>query len=291
MTSAAQPRVALTGASGFLGRHIDAALRRSGCDVHVIDRGVLTAPDDVLDAALHAAGDIDVIVHLAAAGVSPKPATPETLLAVNIELPARLVAAAARTGVAHLIMAGTAAEYGASADKHAHLSADAPLRPTSPYARSKAIGFAAAVDAARELAVVFDHLRVFNAFGPGQDARALWPALHAAAARGTDLELSSGTQVRDFIPVGAVADVFTALVLHPYPQPDARPGVRVRNVGTGGGTSVQRFAEQWWEHWGATGTLRLGAIPDREDEPRRMVADDGTVVAVTGPIDVDRTWP
>lgn len=287
MTSAANPRVALTGGTGFLGSYISAALRRAGCDVQPVHPDVLTAQDDVLQEALQSVGDIDVIVHLAAAGVSPKPATLETLLTVNVELPARLVAAAARAGIGRMVMAGTAAEYGASADEQEHLTADAPLRPSSPYARSKAIGFAAAVDAAHEHAVALEHLRVFNAYGPGQDQRSLWPALRSAAAHGADLNLSSGTQVRDFVPVGTVESAFTTVTCQPEPE----LGVRVRNVGTGEGMTVRLFAEQWWAHWGATGTLHFGAIPDREDEPHRMVADDGTTVPLNGPVDIDRTWP
>ena len=256
--------------------------------MRLLDREVLGSSLADLSATLGAAGDVDVVVHLAAAGVSPKHASPDVLWVVNVELPARLVAAAAHAGVDRLVIAGTAAEYGRIADEYSNLPADAPLRPTSAYARSKAIGFAGAVDAAHEHEVTLDHLRVFNAFGPGQDPRALWPALHEAAARGNDLDLSSGEQVRDFIPVGAVADAFVTAVC---PPPDLRRGVHVRNVGTGEGTTVRRFAEQWWEHWGATATLRFGAINDREDEPRRLVADDGVMVRLSGPVDVDRTWP
>ena len=287
MPGSAHLRVALTGASGFLGSHVHAALLNAGCEVRLVERDALGRSLADLSSTLRAAGNVEVVVHLAAAGVSPKHAAPDILRVVNVELPARLVTAAAHAGIGRLVTAGTAAEYGMSADEHVHLPADAPLRPTSAYARSKAIGFAGAVDAAHEHEVALDHLRVFNAFGPGQDPRALWPALQEAAARGIDLNLSSGAQVRDFISVGAVTDAFVAAVCHP----DLRRGVRVRNVGTGEGTTVRRFAEQWWEHWGATAALRFGAIPDRKDEPCRLVADDGAIVGLSGPVDVDRTWP
>jgi UDP-glucose 4-epimerase len=283
MAAGPQRRVALTGASGFVGSHVDAALRRAGCEVHVLGRAELASSVSDLAAALRSQGPIDVIVHLAAAGVSPKPASGDELRTVNVELPARIVAAAATAGVARMVMAGTAAEYGASADEHDHLPADAPLRPISIYARSKAEGLARAVDAAFAHEVALDHLRVFNAYGAGQDARALWPALHDAAVRGVDLALSAGTQVRDFIPVEAVADVFTTVAC----EAGGTAAVRVRNVGTGEGTSVRTFAERWWAQWRATGTLRFGALPDRDDEPHRMVADDGMVAVVSGPVDVD----
>lgn len=286
MLGAAHPRVALTGASGFLGSHVHAALLAAGCDVVLIGREALGRSIADLSATLSAAGKIDVVVHLAAAGVSPKQAALDVLRVVNIELPARLVTAAAHAGVNRLVMSGTAAEYGTSGDKYGNLPADAPLRPTTAYARSKAIGFAGAVESASNYGVSLDYLRVFNAFGFGQDSRALWPALYRAAVLANDFKLSSGEQIRDFIPVGAVADAFVAAVRHL----DSRRGVRVRNVGTGRGTTVRQFAQQWWEYWGARATLRIGAIRDREDEPFRLVADNRSVVRLSGPLDVDQSW-
>lgn len=279
MERTSRPRVALTGATGFLGGHIHEALRAAGCHAEVLERIALSASDQGLDEALRALGPIDVVVHLAAAGVSPKVAPPEILRTINAVLPARIVAAAARVGVQRVVMAGTAAEYGTSADDFVRLPPDVPLRPTTPYGRSKAAGFTGAVDAALTHHISLEYLRVFNAFGPGQHVQALWPALRQAAIEGTDLNLSTGTQVRDFIPVETVATAFAATVSNEEPA----PAVLVRNVGTGEGTTVRAFAEHWWTAWSATGVLRFGAVPDRDDEPRRIVADVSPTQVISHP--------
>ena len=247
-----------------------------------MDRPALGGSSADLRATLGAFGGVDAIVHLAAAGVSPKHATKDLLQAVNEKLPERLVAAAAKVGVGRIVMAGTAAEYGESADDFDHIPPTAPLRPTSHYGRSKAVGFQRSVAAAHEHALPLDYLRIFNAFGEGQHRNALWPALRNAAKTGSDLKMSLGTHIRDFVDVAAVADAFVVAVL--ARNRDAIP--TVKNVGTGHGTTVREFSTYWWRRWQAQGKLIFGALPERLSEPQRLVSDGGEPACLDGPVSV-----
>lgn len=276
--------VVVTGAGGFLGRHVVRVLEAAGLHVVTVDRARLIGD---LEGFLRTvtAGERDGtvgLVHLAAAGVSPRTAEPTELRAINVELPERVIRAAAGAGVARVLTVGTAAEYGRSGDAHERIPPDAALRPGSDYARSKVDGFMRAASAALRTGLGLHHARVFNAFGPGQHERALWAALERAARSGQDLDLSSGTQVRDFIPVADAARALTATLHEPID-----PGsVMVRNVGTGEGRTVRAFAEEWWGLLGATGSLRFAALADRTDEPDRLVADPDGVVLLSGPDDL-----
>lgn len=279
--------VAVTGAAGFLGRHIVARLLAAGFGVRRLLRSIEAPPSMAPNAARNEAlidvvrpGGIEsldaedlagcgAVIHLAAAGVSPNRASPEELERTNVEGSRRLARVARDARVPHVVVAGTWAEYGRSLDAHRRTPPDARLLPMSPYPASKAAGFTAMVEALAGADTAFTYLRVFNAFGDGQNPRSLWPSLRAAAAGGQDFEMTSGDQVRDFIAVEVVAEQFLASVVSAPAQGHAR----VRNVGSGIGISVRAFASQWWDRWGASGALRFGAVPSRGDEPMRAVAD------------------
>jgi len=81
-------RIAITGASGFVGRHLAARLRKAGHEIVTVPlAGRLSRPDpDAARDLLAPASTADVVVNLATA---LRPATP-TELFVNAELPAVL---------------------------------------------------------------------------------------------------------------------------------------------------------------------------------------------------------
>ncbi len=272
-------RITVFGWSGFIGRKVVAALEDAGHAAICVDRSALDG--DLVDVI---AGS-QCVINLAAAGVVPKVARPEELRDINALLPRRIIEAMDEAGVAHAVMAGTASEYGRSADRYHRIPPDAPLEAMSDYARSKVDGFRAATDAVLGSRSSLDYLRVFNAFGEGQDVPALWPSLASAAMAGEDLALSSGTQVRDFIPVEDVATTFLRSVEEFLEGSNASPvpgTVHVRNVGTGTGRSVRAFATSLWEEWGAAGRLHFGALPDRDAETARVVADPDRVQVIAG---------
>lgn len=271
-------QVVVTGATGFLGKHVVGVLRKFGLHVIAPDRGRLLDGLEALvrDVAAGVEAGKTGIIHLAAAGVSPRAADWAELHAINVELPEQLVHIASTAGVAQLLMVGTAAEYGMTGDLHERVPPDALLQPVSSYGLSKVEGFRRSAKSAIRIGVGLHYVRVFNAYGRGQHKGSLWGALEAAAQAGDSLNLSSGTQVRDFIPAAVVARKVMAILHEPVD-----PGcVKVKNLGTGNGQTVRAFAEHWWGRLGATGSLRFGAAPDRTDEPKRLVADSRRVVEV-----------
>ncbi|MDY7105759.1 MAG: NAD-dependent epimerase/dehydratase family protein [Actinomycetota bacterium] len=171
MSDAGDCRVVVTGASGALGRRTVAALA-SSCTVIGIDRrpwpfGVVPAPAEhhvgdltVIDLDERFAG-ADVIVHLASAA-------PDT--DVDLEADRRVVAAAGRRGVAHLVVVSSATVYGARPDNPVPLTEEHVLRPTA--------SFAYAVVKAELERVTAEWRRS----GPGRTATVLRPTLTVASA-------------------------------------------------------------------------------------------------------------
>lgn len=273
-------KIFLTGGTGFIGSHLlrllsttshkVTALRRNtnlpcvdiGSDPYWIEKAM-----DELE-PLDFSG-IDVLVHLASVGVSPKTASWHDLLHWNVTVMTDLLEKAHTAGVKRFVLAGSFAEYGRSADKYDFIPVDAPLLPTSPYAASKAAGFIAANTFAIEKQIELCYLRIFSAYGEGQYINNFWPSLRAAALSGEDFPMTPGGQVRDFMPVERVAEAF----LRSIEDLDiAKNGVPfVANVGTGHPMSMLEFAEKCWTEWAAKGRIIAGAKSYRANEPMRFV--------------------
>jgi nucleoside-diphosphate-sugar epimerase len=212
--------------------------------------------------------EVDVVVHLAAAGISPRTADWDELLEWNVVAPAKLLLSAASAAVRRFVMAGSCLEYGRAAERYEFIPPDAPLEPTGAYAASKAAGGVLLRTIAVERNLRLSYLRLFSVFGPGQHESNLWPMIRRTALEGNDLPLTPGEQVRDFIPVDVVATELLAAA----GDEAVEPGVpRVLNVGTGRPQTVRQFAEHWWREFGATGKLLVGALPYRGDEVMRYV--------------------
>lgn len=273
-------RIAITGASGFLGQHVLAAMAQLRAntllDIDVVATarvlrsslpqypGVrwvsldLAAPPGDPFASL---GKPDVVVHLAWEGL-PNYHSPQH---ISTELPRhqRFLKRLARNGKPGLLVAGTCAEYGR---QDGCLSEDSPARPEHPYAAAK--------DALRRKLEYISAatgcgltwLRIFYLFGTGQPERTLFSQLMRAIARGdTVFNMSVGDQVRDYLPVtnAAVAIVSLALRLG-----RGLSGDGIVNLASGQPCSVRSLVEQWARN--SPIRLNCGAVPYLSHEQKRF---------------------
>ena len=274
-------KIFVTGATGFIGSHFLRHALASGHEVVATHRGERRARVELpieprwlrreMEGLTPAdLADCEALVHFASVGVSPQKASWDDMLDGNVVQLVRLLDVARTAGVRRLVLAGSFAEYGRSADDYERIPAGAPLLPTNGYATSKAAGSVAAHGYAVEHALELCYLRIFSAFGDGQFSGNFFPALQSAARAGQDFPMSAGEQVRDYIPVESVADAFLEAVL----RDDVRAGVPVvENVASGEPVSMRGFAERWWSAWDAKGRLLIGAVPYRPGEPMRFAAE------------------
>ena len=105
---------------------------------------------------------------------------------------------AVSAGVRRIIGIGTCFEYDLS---HCLLSIDTPLKPLTPYAGAKAATYNVLSNWLPSQNVEFAWCRLFYLYGPGEDERRLVPYMRNKLAVGEKVELSSGTQIRDFLNV------------------------------------------------------------------------------------------
>jgi GDP-4-dehydro-6-deoxy-D-mannose reductase len=274
----------VTGAHGFAGRYLVEHLREMGDDVVELDRSGDRGVDIVDRAAVHdavRAGRPDVVYHLAAfTHVGESWSVPTEVLRVNVEGTANVLDAARAADVARVVVIGSAEEYGRAGSADRPLTEDTPVRPTSPYAASKAAASLLALQA--HLGAGLDTVRVrpFNHTGPGQPPKFLVPALArriATAERDAidDIAVGSLDPVRDLSDVRDIVRAYRLLATH-------GTAGEVYNVCSGIGVTVRDVAERLVGL--ATRPLRLTVDPAlvRPVDVPRLVGDGRRLRAATG---------
>ncbi len=275
----------VTGASGFIGRHLvtallDAktqvvALTRPGSLVPEQWRGRLTCIEcaDWNEAGLRAAlasQSFDVAFHLATYGVRPTDRDPCLMLRINVDLPALFVHLC-KERAARLVMAGTFSEYQRPADR-SRLTEQSPLEMGKIYGASKAAGGILVSALAESLGVKLRLLRFFKVYGEGEAPHRLLPSLVAGLARRERVALSDGAQIRDFIYVDDIVDA--CIKAADDMASPARPSTATWNVCTGVGNSVRAFAALVGQAMGERPELLgFGELPMRADDEPYLVGD------------------
>ncbi|MBN1303303.1 MAG: NAD-dependent epimerase/dehydratase family protein [Anaerolineales bacterium] len=244
----------ITGAAGFIGSSLANHLAREGHQVRGLDDLSAGNPEALSPDVHFTRGDVndrpklwtllqdvDCVYHLAA-----RVSVPESLLypreynATNVGGTVSLMEAMRDVGVRRVVLASSGAVYGDQGQQP--LTESEIPNPRSPYAVSKL----AAEYYVRTIGMLWNietvSLRIFNAYGPGQNIPPSHPPvvphfLRQALRGGTLVVHSDGKQTRDYVYVD---DVVTALIgASTAPSIDGQ----ILNVGAGKETSVQDLAK------------------------------------------------
>jgi UDP-glucose 4-epimerase len=211
LTSSARPVVLVTGASGFVGRHLSPVLARDGWAVRRAVRHSSSADDDVVIESIGAETDwsaalagVEAVVHLAARVHHPhEEYASELYRTVNTEGTLHLARCAARAGVRQFIFVSTVLVHGRSNDGRAPFSEKDVLTPRGLYGLSKAAAEAGLRKLAQECDMRITVIRPPLVYGAG--AKGNFAALVKSVRRGIPLPLAAIRNHRAFLSVENLA--------------------------------------------------------------------------------------
>lgn len=235
----------VTGAHGFVGRHLVEHLTAMGDDVTGIDRATDGLDITDADAVTGIIAEISpqVIYHLAGwADVGASWKAPVAAFRVNAEGTLNVLSAAAEAGVERVVAVSSADVYGIVKPDELPLTEDSPLRPASPYAASKVAADYLGLQAWLGRGLPVMRVRAFNHLGPGQTDQFVAPALASRIARaerdgGQVLTVGDLSSRRDFTDVRDVVRAYRLLMER------GQPG-EVYNVCSGVDLAIQDLADQ-----------------------------------------------
>jgi len=282
-------KIAVTGATGFIGRHVLSELARH--DLEVI---AVTGRSGQSDAPLPCArtvsidlnnlgpdpfdlmGRPDTLIHLAWGGLPNY----RSLHHFEQELPEhyRFLSSLVNAGLANCLVTGTCFEYGM---RSGSLAENQDALPANPY------GFAKNTLRCQleflQTATPFNlsWARLFYLYGTGQAPSSLYMQLRSAIDRGEQsFKLSGGEQLRDFLPVEEAARLLVALVLK-----ECNSGIV--NICSGTPISVRNLVESWVRDHQSHIELQFGHFPYPDYEPMAFWGDRRKLNSLLTPHDAN----
>lgn len=280
-------KILISGARGFIGRHLLAELLERGHELHALTRSLtdelsssaherlcwhelnLSAPELVRRKMLDVRPE--ACVHLA---WTTEPGRYLDDVKSNLQLlndSLVLMQSLSEAGCQQLIALGSCAEYRLPPTEQ-KLAETADLDPQTIYAASKVAARLLMQQLSRNTGTRFCWGRLFYLFGPGEDRQRLVPGVMAALLAGRVLPTSHGEQIKDYLYVKDAASAIATL-LEKRAEGDF-------NICSGGGTKIRSLLMALEKIVGREGLIHYGALPPRAWDPPFVVGDSSRLCAL-----------
>lgn len=282
----------VTGAYGFLGRHVARRLSGDGFRVVGIGHGSWAldecrqwgisewhTADVTLDTLITYGGSPDVIVHCAGSGsvgfsvTHPYQDFQRTVeSAASVLEYARLYAPESR-----MVYPSSAAVYGIA--EQLPIREGDRLHPLSPYGVHKRMAEELFESYASNYRIRASIVRFFSLYGEGLRKQLLWDAC-CKAVRGETAFCGTGEELRDWLHVDDAAKLVDVLIQQ------ASPSCPVFNGGTGRGLTVREVLTDTLAAYGCGGAVSFSGKP-RPGDPPGYHADISKAIGAGWRPDVD----
>jgi UDP-glucuronate decarboxylase len=279
--------VLVTGATGFVGAQVVRELVASDEEVVALVRANTSRwrLDGIAERVNFMVGDLDdgpslaremqrwrpdACIH-AAWYAEPGKYLPSPLNLDSLRASLTLLEELAKAGCTHMVGVGTCFEYDMASQP---LTEESTTRPFTLYAACKLAFATVAEQRAPQLGVGFAWARLFYLYGPREDERRLVPAAIKSLTAGQEFPTTSGRQIRDYMHISDVASALCAL--------SRTRATGAYNVCSSEPTTIAALVQAIGEQLGRKELIRLGAYPDRDWDPPKVVGDNSRLRQDTG---------
>lgn len=270
-------KVFVTGATGFIGRHLVQRLIAEGYSVGALVRsshslremqgaGGLSPYEgdirnyDELQKAFSAFKPHAIIHLVTYYAVMHRADEIGIMLDTNVKGTINLLEAAKESNTVKLfINTSTCAVY---KPENRLLTENDAVSPQNLYAMTKLQAEEACGYYAEAFGLPCVTLRLFPPYGPGDHERRLIPYVIDSLLKNVPPNLTTGKQEWDFVYVDDIVSAFIA-TLKSYPLSDSHP---VFNIGTGNAVSIRTVVEKIRDTLGSDLELPWGSVPHRINE-------------------------
>ena len=242
-------KVLVTGAAGFLGKHLSKALEEAGHTVLGWD-----LPDQDITQPFGTPPLLDAVIHLAAvASPAVCDRDPATAFGVNVQGTHNVLKLAIQAGAKRFVMASTGHTYGVS-PRYFPTDERHPLWLQDTYTTTKLLSENLCHLFWENYGLSYAALRLFNGYGPGQGLGYFIPDKIAQAKAG-DFELRGAPTTKDWVFIDDVVRAYAMVLESSF--------VGAINVGTGIETDLETIGTQIAQAFGVRMTVQPSGPPTR----------------------------
>lgn len=270
------------GGGGFIGANLVRRLLKERCDVHLTMRrttDLFRIRDIKNHLTLHAVSlnnsrDLSLIMqklnpslifHLAAHGSNSYETDVREIVETNVTGTLNLLLASRDVPYEAFINTGTSSEYGF---KSTPMRESDLLEPVSFYAAAKASTTLLASVFAKMYQKPIVTLRPFSVYGSFEDPRRFIPTIVRNLIKGNPIQLTAGTQRRDFIYIDDVVEAYMKVAM----LANKLQG-KILNLGTGKQYANDEVVRTLFRVTGKRVPIEKGAYPKRVWDTPHWVAD------------------
>jgi len=270
-------KVLVTGATGFIGSYVVKELLKQRCHVIATSRNLDKArsykwfsqveyiPCDLnimQENFLQFFQQPDLLIHLAWEGL---PNYKDLFhLEKNLFFNYRFLKNMLEHGLKYLVVTGTCFEYGMQSGA---LSEDMETKPDNTYGLAKDTLRKFLEQLQKRIDFELKWVRLFYMYGKGQSSNSILSLLERALEKGeTSFNMSGGEQLRDYLPVGKVAEYIVNIAMQ-------NKVIGIINCCSGNPISIRKLVEKYLKEKQKNIHLNLGYYPYPDYEPMAFWGD------------------
>lgn len=268
-------KIAVTGASGFVGRHLIRQMLKFGYDVVAVTRQKDTVCEflgliDIVELDLndidtdiyYRLGKPDALIHLAWGGL-PNYNSESHLKELSMHF--KFLEMMIKNGLALLMVTGTCFEYGLQSGC---LNEDDMAKPTNPYGSAKNELRKKIEDLKFKYSFKFIWPRLFYTYGNGQAKTSIYSQLKQSVLEGKAIfNMSGGNQIRDYLAIEETVKKLLNLLR-------LKKDIGIVNVCSGSPKILKNIVEEWISASNWHIKLNLGYYPYPDYEPMEFWGSD-----------------